>query len=202
MHDIVKPAFGLHPEFIEQNSDEKIKKTLKQIEQNSHKITAIGEIGLDYYWVKDEKQRERQRKLFKDLLTLATKIKKPVIIHSRGAEEDTIKLLKEFPKAKVHLHCFGGSKKLMEEGIKQGYYFSIPTSITRSQQFQLLTKLLPEKQMLTETDSPYLKHDLKIEYNEPANIIYAVKEIAKIKQISEKEAEEIIYKNYKNLFGK
>ena len=197
-YKIIKPALGLHPTDCVKLTIEQITKELKFIEKNKQKIIAIGEIGLDYHWHKQTKEHEKQKKAFNELLKLAEKLNKPVFIHTRSAVDDSLEILKKY-KLKVILHSFGGAKKQIHEAIKQGYYFSIPTSIVRSTHFQELAKLVPLSKILTETDCPYLGPK-KQERNEPSNIIYSIKTLAEMKGITEKEETNNIFLNYQTLF--
>jgi len=129
---------------------------------------------------------------------LAEKLSKPVFIHSRNAVKETLKILNEY-KLKVILHSFEGNKKQIDESIKQGYYFSVPTSIVRSMHFQSLVRMVPLSKLLTETDAPFLPPRLG-QINEPAFIKESIKKIAEIKKITEKESANNIFLNYQNLF--
>ena len=197
-YEIIKPALGIHPTDCVKLTIEEISKELKFIKKNKQEIIAIGEIGLDYHWHKHEKEQEKQKRVFNHLLQLAEKLNKPVFIHARNAVDDSLEILKKY-KLKVILHSFGGTKKQAQEAIKQGYYFSIPTSVVRSTHFQELVKIVPISKILTETDCPYLGPK-KQERNEPANIIYSIKILAEIKKITEKELSNQAFLNYQNLF--
>ena len=197
-YPIIKPALGIHPTDSISLTQKEIDEEIKQIGKNKSKITAIGEIGLDHHWHKKEKDLKKQKNTFKKLLNLAEKLNKPVFIHSRNAVNDTLGILKDY-KLKIILHSFEGNKKQIQEAIKQGYYFSIPTSVTRSTHFQILVKTAPLSKLLTETDAPFLPPKLG-QINEPAFIQESIKKIAEIKQITEKEAANNIFLNYKTIF--
>ena len=130
----------------------------------------------------------------------AQDLQKPLIVHTRKAEKECIDLLEKHNAEKVVLHCFNGRRTLIERAIKLGYYFSIPPIITRLQHFQMLAELVPLNQILTETDSPYLS-PVQGERNEPANVLVTIKEIARIKQLSEEKVAEEIWRNSKILFS-
>ena len=133
------------------------------------------------------------------LIELSKKIKKPIIIHSRKAEQDVIDILENLDAKKVVLHCFSGKLKLIKRAAELGYYFSIPTNITHSQHFQKLAELVDINKILTETDAPYLS-PYKNRRNEPSFITEAIKKIAEIKNISINEIANNIFMNYQNLF--
>ncbi|MBR9691074.1 TatD family hydrolase [Candidatus Woesearchaeota archaeon] len=205
-YDIVKCAMGLYPKDAlrreadevgyPKNLSEDIDEEIKFIDDNKEEIIAIGEVGLDYHNGKD---KEGQKKVFKQVIELSKKLDNPIIVHSRKAESDVIDVLEENDARKVILHCFSGKKKLVLRAAKLGYSFSIPANIVFSEQFQILAKEVPLKQLLTETDAPWLS-PYKGKANEPAFISEAVKKIADIKEISQKDAENIIYMNYQKMF--
>jgi len=180
-------AMGMHPTNV---FDIKV---ISQIIENKGNIVAIGEIGLDFKQGVDEKQVINLRKLIR----LAEKLNKPVIVHSRMAEERLLKELKNI-KIPVILHCFTGKKALLKEALKNpNTYFSIPASVHYSEQFQELVKALPISKLLCETDSPYL---WKEGLNTPLNIAKAYEAIAKIKGISLIDCERLIQKNFEAIF--
>ena len=198
-YSVVKPALGIHPTDSISLTNKEINEELKFIEKNKLKIIAIGEIGLDHHWHKKEKEFKKQREVFKKLLSLAEKLNKPVFIHSRNAVKETLEILSKY-KLKIILHSFEGNNKQILEAIKQGYYFSIPTSITRSTHFQMLVKTAPLSKLLTETDAPFLAPK-KDQRNEPSFITQSIKKIANIKKMTEKEVANNIFLNYKNIFS-
>jgi TatD DNase family protein len=135
-YNIVKAAIGLYPEYVNEMSDKEIDDEIKFIEKNKNKIIAIGEIGLDFKYCDDEKQKQKQINTFKKIITLAKKIKKPMIIHTRKAEQQTIEILEQEKAENVVLHCFSGKIKLIKKAAELKYFFSVPANIVRSEQFQ------------------------------------------------------------------
>ena len=215
--DVVKVSFGMYPidalakevksgesdGFLRDIEKFDVDEEIKWIELHKNDCVAIGEIGLDYNFedFQTDEAREMQKIVFRKLLKLAKKIKKPVIIHSRKAELDAIEILEsDFKGGKVIMHCFNGKKSLIQRGVDNGWFFSVPPVITRLQHFQTLVEMVPLKQILTETDSPYLS-PVAGTRNEPANVSVTLVEIAKIKKISEKEVAEQIFNNAKTLFN-
>ncbi|MFH1711064.1 MAG: TatD family hydrolase [Nanoarchaeota archaeon] len=211
-YDIVKVSFGLYPldalvKELESGEAEgfprdtevfDLDKELAWIEENKSSCVAIGEIGLDYNWVTGKEHE--QKEIFEKILKVAKKLDKPVIIHSRKAESDAIEILEKMNMKKVVMHCFSGRKSLIKRAADNGWFFSVPPVIKRLQHFQTLVEMVPIEQLLTETDAPYLS-PVAGERNEPANVSITVKEIAKIKKISEKEVADIIWENSKKLFN-
>lgn len=175
------------------NIDEEI----KFIEKNKKDIVAIGEVGLDYFWVKNNSRE--QKKLFEKMIQLAEKLNKPIIVHSRKAEEDTIEMLQSSKLKKIIMHCFTGKKSLVKEIIDNGWFLTAPTCITRSTQFQENVKLIPITQLFCETDAPYLS-PYKEKRNEPAFVIEAYKKVAEIKNMELKEVINNIWMNWQIVF--
>ena len=193
-YSIVKPSLGLFPTIAENLSEKEIDAELKFIEKLNP--FAIGEVGLDFF---RGKKKEKQIEIFKKIIKLAKKIKKPLIVHSRNAEKEVIKTLIEEKAKKVILHCFSGKKNLIHEAIKNNFYFSIPPNIVRNEHFKNLVKEAPISLLLTETDCPYLGPE-KEELNFPMNVIFSIKEIARIKHLDEEEVEKMIYMNFQRAF--
>jgi TatD DNase family protein len=198
-YDIVKPALGLYPTDIQDLSKEENDEEIEFIKNSS--AIAFGEVGLDYKYLDEEtkeSQIKTQKYVFKKFIDLSKKTKKPLIIHSRKAEEDVINMLEENKVKNPILHCFMGKKKLMIKASDLGCYFSILPIAFKSQQLQDLIKYVPLKQLLTETDGPYMS---PIEgYSRPEYVSFAVKEIARIKGIDEEECANMLFMNYLSLF--
>ena len=172
------------------------------IEENIDRVISIGEVGMDFHWASKEETYEKQADNFRRIIRFAIKIKKPLVIHSRKAERECLEILEEEVQGKIMVvnHCFSGKKNLIKKAAELGYYFSIPPNILRSQSFQALVKMVDIKQLLTETDSPYLS-PFPEQRNEPANVVESIKKIAEIKEISVEEAAKVVWENYKRVFG-
>lgn len=195
-YDIIKSAFGFYPDEIIKSNEEEIDLTLEQIKKNKNKIIAICEVGLDLY---HNEEIKKQKEVFVKIIELAEKIDKPLIIHSRKAEQKCIELLKEFKFKKALFHSFTGNFKLVKEIEKNNWMLSIPCNVIRSEHFQNIVKNFNLNQILTETDSPYLS-PFKDKINEPRFIVETIKMISKIKNLEKEEIEKIIFKNYQNFF--
>jgi TatD DNase family protein len=208
---IIKVAFGLYPldamnvtvheelaagDDYSRQSKASVEETLAAMEKYASEIIALGEVGMDF---KHSDDRSTQTENFRAIVRLAKKLGKPLIIHSRSAEKEVIDILEEEQYFRADMHCFSGSKKLVERGVRLGLYFSVPTSVVRNPQFQLLAELVPTGQLLTETDAPYLGpwKDLR---NEPANIKEAILKIAEVKRMDPTELSNAVYFNYQKLF--
>ena len=190
-------CLGIHPE----NVDEDINELTRLIEENKDdpKFVAIGEIGLDYYWTKDNK--EKQIELFRKQLELAEKYNKPVVVHSREATQDTIDILKEY-NIPVYIHCFSGSKETADIYIKRGYYIGVGGVLTfKNAKIKEVIKDIPLDNLLLETDAPYLAPvPYRGKDNEPAYVVETAKFLSDIKNDSLENINNKILENARKLF--
>lgn len=186
-------AIGIHPEDIDSMTEE----SLKFIEENLNnpKIVAIGEIGLDYYWTKDNK--EKQKEVFIKQLDLASKYNKPVIIHSRDSIQDTYDILKKY-KLKGSMHCFNSSLEMAKEFIKLGYKIGVGGVVTfkNAKKLQDIVTEIDLGNILLETDSPYLTPEpFRGTRNEPAKVYYVAEKISVLKSV---KLDEVLDKTTQN----
>lgn len=190
-------ALGIHPENVEEYIQEDIKLIEKQL--NHKKVIAIGEIGLDYHYTKENK--EKQKKLLEEQLSLAERYQLPVIIHSREATEDTINILKNY-KTKGVIHSFSGSLETAKIYIKMGYLLGINGVITfKNSKLKDVIREIPLENIVLETDSPYLTPEpFRGKRNEPARILEIAKFISELKEISIEELARITNDNIKRIF--
>jgi TatD DNase family protein len=194
----VEICLGIYPTETLKLSGREINSEIEFIKKNKDEIVAIGEVGLD---LKENSQEtlEKQKENLSKFVQLAKELNKPIIIHSRKAEEECVNLLEKLNYKKVVMHCFSGNFKLVKRIIENNWILTIPTSVKNSEHFQKVIELVPIKNLLCETDSPYLHPDKKFP-NEPANVIESYKKISEIKKIPLKEVEKILEKNYANFF--
>ena len=175
-YDNVYAAIGYDHSVVSEINDSDIEILEEQIRNN--KVVAIGEIGLDYYWVKDNK--EKQKELFIKQIDLAKKYDLPIIVHSRDAVNDVYNILKE-KHAKGTIHCFSGSKEMAKEFIKLGFFIGIDGPITfknNRKQVEMI-KEIDLNYVLVETDSPYLSPEPnRCKVNTPLNLKYIINKIA------------------------
>ena len=172
-------VLGIHPEEIDKITDS----SFKFIEDNlsNKKIVGIGEIGLDYYWRSDNK--ERQKEIFEYQLKLAEKYNLPVVVHSRDAIQDTYDIVSKY-KLRGSIHCFSSSLEMAKEFIKLGYKIGIGGTVTfkNSLKIQEIVKNIDIKSILLETDSPYLSPEpFRGRKNEPKNTYFVAQKIADLK---------------------
>ena len=203
-YNFIYAICGIHPSDIPHN-DEELWKTLSQIKemikQNS-KVVAIGEIGFDYYW--DKENKNMQEKGFIEQINLANELNLPISIHTRDAIDDTIKIIK---KHKVNnggvLHCCPFNKELVKHGLENGYYIAFGGTCTfkNSKNANEIIDMVPIDKILIETDSPYLSPEpFRGKRNDSSNLKYVINKIAEVKNKTSEEIAKIIYENAEKLF--
>ena len=196
-------AVGIHPLDAFEVTINTLEKDLEKIITN--KVKAIGEIGLDYYWIKEEEKRFKQKEVFIKQIDIANKLNLPVVIHARDSVGDCIKILKKHPVTqKGVFHCFSGSVEQMKEIIKLGFYIGLDGPVTYKNAIipKEVAKEVPLERLVVETDSPYLPpvpHRGKINY--PYYLNYIIDEIAKIKEVDYKTIEQSTFENGRKLFN-
>ncbi|XP_053376264.1 putative deoxyribonuclease TATDN3 isoform X2 [Mercenaria mercenaria] len=206
--DFVLPCFGVHPVQGALTGDQKcvtlqdLEEAVPLIEKYHDRLGAIGECGLDFQprITQTAEDKDVQRQVLSKQVELANKYDLPLNVHSRSAGRPTIALLKEQGAKKVLMHAFDGNPKYAMEGVKEGYFFSIPPSIIRSEQ-QKLVKALPVESLLLETDSPALGPQ-KQERNVPSNIAVSCNYIAEVKQMDPGQLSRLSTQNALKLFPK
>lgn len=188
-------AIGFHPEEVDNIPDDYI----EYIERNIDKIVAIGEIGLDYHYTKENKKK--QIEIFENQLKLAEKYNKPVIVHSRDAINDTYEILKKY-KVVGSIHAFSGSLEMANKFIDLGFKLGIGGVITfKNCNLKDVVKKLDLKDILLETDSPYMTPvPFRGKKNSPLYLKYIANFIAEIKGISVEEVSNITSENARMLF--
>ena len=186
-------CIGYHPE-VSNKIVEKDYEILEDMVKNNPKIVAIGEIGLDYYWNKDNK--DKQREVFCKQLEIAEKLKVPVVIHSRDSINETYEILKKYKVSGV-IHCFSGSLEMAKKFISLGFLLGIGGVVTfkNSKLFEVIEKL-ELTNIVLETDSPYLTPEPnRGKTNESSNIFYIAQKIAEVKNISLENVAKITTEN-------
>lgn len=191
-------VIGFHPTDIKKYSENSEKKLI-ELAANP-KVVAIGEIGLDYYWMEDPK--EKQKEIFRRQMNLAEKLKLPVVIHTRDALEDTFEILEEYKDLNGILHCYPGSYEMAQK-VMDRYYFGIGGVLTfkNNRVTKETVDKLPLDRMVIETDCPYLTPEpFRGKRNEPVYVKYVAEEIARIKNISVEKVIEITTENARKIY--
>lgn len=199
---------GISPNDIEDIKEDKdidtnILKIEKLIKADGNgKIVAVGEIGLDYYWNKENK--ELQKIIFKKQIELANKYNLPIVIHTRDAINDTLEIIKNNEvKNRGIFHCCPLNRELVKEALKLGYYISLSGVVTfkNAKNANEIIEMIPENRILIETDSPYLAPEpVRGTRNNCMNVKYVAEKIGKIKNKTLEEIADITNKNTKTIF--
>ena len=188
-------AFGLHPDEVG-DLNEDVMARMREL-CRLEKAVAVGEIGLDYYW--DKENHEKQQYWFRRQIALAREEKLPMIIHSREAAADTLRVMKEEKSEEIGgvIHCFSYSAEMAEEYLKMGFYLGIGGVVTfkNAKKIKEVVQMAPMERILLETDSPYLAPvPYRGKRNSSLYLPYVVQEIAELKGISEEEVIETTVK--------
>ena len=197
-------TYGIHPHETQNYSNLLLSEIMENLSKNK-KIIGVGESGLDFYYKNSE--LNFQKELFIKHINASQNSSKPLIVHSREAENETFDILSNEIKNKdfkILMHCFTGSKAFAHKLLDIGCYFSASGIITFKKNNDLIEtfKSIPNDRILVETDSPYLSPEpLRGKTNEPSNIIHTVKFLSKIKNESESIVSDFTSKNFFRLFN-
>ncbi len=194
---------GISPNDISETV-ENIEEQIKQIERlaGHQKVVGIGEMGLDYYWNRENK--ELQQFAFITQIELANKLNLPIVIHTREAIADTLEILKSHPVTKKGVfHCCPLNRELVKEALALGFYISFagPVTFKNAKNADEIIRLVPDDKMLIETDSPYLSPEPnRGKRNDSSNVIYIAQKIAKVKGYEVEQVANMTYQNACRIF--
>jgi len=196
-HESVFAALGVHPHQAGEQADE-----LEAIRPllESPRAVAVGETGLDFF--RDRAPRDAQLRLFERHLELAHELEKPVVVHTRAADDETAAALEGFPGT-VIMHCFS-SPGLLETAVERGYYVSFAGNVTfpNASDLRLAATQVPADRLLVETDSPYLApQPVRGRPNEPANVVHTLAGLARTRDVDASELERQIDANAASVFS-
>ena len=194
---VVRPTAGLYPTHLDPAEAERVAGLIRR---ERPRLAGIGEVGLDRWKVRDERDLVVQREIFALFIDLSVELDLPLNVHSRSAGHYAIDLLRERGATRVQLHAFDGRAARAEPAVEAGYFFSVPPSVVRSPQKQKLVRRLPLSCLLLETDSPVLGPD-RDQRNEPANAVVSLRAIAEIKGLPVSAAAAAVRENTARLYG-
>ena len=204
-YNSVYGTYGIHPHEAKKHQEIKSNHIIEKVKK-SKKIIGIGESGLDFYYNHSEKKD--QISSFLEHIDASQKTNLPLIVHTRSAENDTLKILKESMQKndlKILIHCFTGTKKFAFKLLDIGAYISASGVVTfkKSKELAETFKEIPSDRILVETDSPYLAPEpLRGKSNEPSYITHTVRFLSDLKNVSYEKFSESTTQNFFNLFGK
>ena len=217
-------AVGIHPDHAKTYTDEDIE-AIRELAAHP-KAVAIGEIGLDFYYGKDD--QEEQQELFRKQIRLANELKMPIMIHTRDANQLTMDILKEegafsderkswfprrpapdeidemVPDARVQMHCYSGSPEMAEEYVRMGATISLggPITFKNGKKAMEVFQRIPAEYVMSETDAPFMAPEpLRGRPNKPQYVEHVVRKMAEIKGISFEEMSRILVENGKRFFA-
>lgn len=194
-HDFLFASAGVHPSETGELNEENFT-WLKEALAHP-KVVAVGEIGLDYYW--PEPDRETQKKWFVRQIALAREADKPLIIHSRDAAADTLDIIRaEAADQSGIIHCFSYGVEIAKAYLDMGYYLGVGGVLTfkNAKKLKEVAAYAPLSRIVLETDCPYLAPvPNRGHRNSSLNLPYVVRELARIKQVTEEEVERVTFKN-------
>ncbi|MCE7735889.1 MAG: TatD family hydrolase [Candidatus Heimdallarchaeota archaeon] len=193
-------TLGMQPTLAEKQTDVEEIRILLNNSENKNKIKAIGEVGLDYHWVKDQALQKRQKILFKNAIELANETQIPLVIHSRKAESDCLDILTKYAQTPVLLHSFEGNLEQITKSIDLGYLISIPTNVVIRRGRRKVAMRAKLDNITLETDSPYCGPSQDLFPNTPANIPIAAKKLSEILETSISEIRTVTTKNAEKFY--
>ena len=205
-YEFIYSICGISPNDIPQ-SEQELWKDIAEItkivkENKTNKIVAIGEIGLDYYWNKENK--ELQKEAFIKQIDLANEMDMPIVIHSRDASIDTIDIIREHLVRKAGIfHCCQFNQEMIRQALELGYYISFagPVTFKNSKNALDVVKMIPLNRILIETDSPYLAPEPnRGKRNDSRNVKFIAQKIADFKEMTIEEIAKITYENANKIF--
>ena len=206
-YEFIYSICGISPNDIPQ-SEQQLWKDIAEIskivkDNKSKKLVAIGEIGLDYYWNKDNK--ELQKQAFIKQIELANELELPIVIHSRDASVDTLDIIRNNKVEKSGIfHCCQLNQELVRQALELGYYISFagPITFKNSKNAPEIIKMVPMDRILIETDSPYLSPEPnRGKRNDCRNVKYVAQKIADVKEITVEEVAQKTYGNAIRIFN-
>ena len=193
-------AIGVHPDEVGELDEEKMKRMEQLLARE--KMVAVGEIGLDYYW--DKENRDLQKMWFIRQLELAKQLDLPVIIHSREAAADTMEIMKQYAgELSGVIHCYSYSKEMAQEYIKMGFYIGVGGVVTfkNAKKLKEVVENIPLTSIVLETDCPYMAPEPnRGKRNNSAYIRYVAEKIAELKGITYEEVVEQTEKNAREMY--
>jgi len=189
---------GIHPEYVKEIGEKEKDRFLELIRQNRDKIVGIGEVGLDYNWVKEVEFQQKQKEWFVQFINFSKELKLPLVVHSRAAYEDAIKILEQQDAQKVLMHMFGANH-LVKRVIENDWFVSLNTMILTSKKYKKVARDMPLEKILTETDSPWLGPEGK--RNDSTSVKLVVQKIAEIKGIDVREVDGLTTENAIRFFN-
>lgn len=207
-------CIGIHPDYLVSEKSENTVSALghkdKALETvfsdfselvKSHKVVGIGECGLDYFRIKDEKQKVLQKDLFEKHIQFAIKHNKPLMLHIRDAYDDALDILKNYPNVRGNIHFFAGDVPIAKKFLDLGFTMSFTGVITFTRDYDEVIKYIPKDSIMSETDAPFVAPvPFRGKRNEPSFVVEVVKKLAEIRGEDPNILNNFILENFKRVF--
>jgi TatD DNase family protein len=194
--DLILPTFGVHPKRAPQYAQR-----LRELSPLIEESPAIGEIGLDFHWVKEPASYPSQRKVLEYFFAAAREQKKIVNLHTKGAEKEILQLLERYEIQRPIIHWYSGPVDILQELITYGAYFTIGVEVHSSRQIQEIAAIIPETLLLTETDNPGGLEWLEGKPGMPEQLAKVVEALAQLRNLTAAEMARAIRRNFARLIG-
>jgi TatD DNase family protein len=199
--DNLRCVVGIHPNYTQDAVLEDVP-ALRELQADSA-VVALGEMGLDYFHKFAD--RGHQARMFEAQLSLAAELGRPVVIHSREAIDDTLRIMRGFPAIRAVFHCFTGSSAEADRILAAGYWISFtgPVTYKKNDDLRDVVRRVPIDRLMVETDAPYLSPEPKRaqKTNEPALVMYTAAKVAEVKDMSLAELDDATTANAVRFFG-
>ncbi len=190
---------AIHPEYVKEIKSKQVDEYFELLKENKKKLVAIGECGVDFYWVKEDSWREKQKELFIRHIELSKELKLPLVIHTRDAWEESLNVLEQEDVKKAMLHMWGSkSKDHLKRIVENNFFVSVGPLIAKSKERKKMVRDLPLENLMLETDSPWFGQNH--EKGLPINVKIPCKEISEIKKFDENYVDISTDKNAVNFF--
>jgi len=203
--DFVFPTVGIHPEFIKETTSKQVDELMDKIREKKSSIIGIGEVGLDFYWIRQGVLQRKQKELFVSMIAFAKELKKPLVIHARDAYEDALRILENEDARRVQLHMFG-ENGFVQRVIEDGYMVSMNAIVLKSKKHRKIVRDMPPEKLMLETDAPWLAPEgwspdgKPTNRNDPRAIRVIAEKIAEIKKIDFEEVWQQCGRNARDFF--
>lgn len=189
---------GIHPEYIKEISEKEKDEFLELIKENKSKLVGIGEVGLDFNWVKESAWQKKQKEWFIESISLSKELKLPLVVHARDAFEDAVKILEQEDAKKVLMHMFGANQ-LVKRIAENGWYVSMNTIVLKSKKHKKVVRDMPLEQLMLETDAPWLGSEGK--RNDPTSVKLVAEKITEIKKVKFEDVDKMTTENAIRFFN-
>lgn len=191
---------AIHPEYVKEIKPKQMDEYFDRLKENKDKLVAVGETGVDFFWVKESNWQEKQKELFIQHIELAKELKLPLVIHTRDAWEESLKILEQEDVKKAVLHMWGSkNKNHLKRIVENNYFVSVGPLIAKSKERQKMVRDLPLENLMLETDSPWFGEDG--ERGLPTNVKIPCEKIAEINEVEEKRVNDFTDLNTKKFFS-